>query len=92
MTGVCIGLGEPLSVLDGLLEGSLPTDPPLPRQASAASAGSMDTEDMMFHMDSVSGAAGEKPLAHAQSRLSQTVVPPQRKMEKRLRYYVRIAL
>ena len=83
MTGVCIGLGEPM--VDGLLEMTTGAagEPRAPKQLSANN--SMDNEDMMFCMDSLSG---EK--TSGQSKLGQPKATPvtQRKGDKRIRYYV----
>ena len=86
VTGVCIGLGEPVSILNGIMEID---SVQLIKQSGGQSANSsMDNEDMMFHMEAVSSAMSEKSTNQTKLATTQTSVLSQKKIEKRIRYYV----
>lgn len=90
MTGVCIGLGEPISFLNGMVE--LESSLHLQKQSGGQSANSsIDNEDMMFHMDALSSGLVEKSSSQAklgQLKPASQQQQQQKKVEKRIRYYV----
>ena len=59
------------------------------KQSGGQSANSsMDNEDMMFHMEAVSSAMSERSTNQTKLAATQTSVLSQKKIEKRIRYYV----
>ena len=85
VTGVCIGLGEPLSFLNGVVEIE---SSHLQKQSNRQSANSIENEEMMFHMDALPSGLSEKSSSQTKLVHLKASTQQQKKVEKRIRYYV----